>query len=195
MPVRSGSSRTRTGPTQGGSEVALQGGDALTAITINLVDNTAPALTVQTSGFDNMVRISTTNGSESISIGEGLITGLASAVADYAVETLTPTFILRSDHAGGNAEDPFTLPPRTGGWRLVDAYIRSTGGTAGTMTLLDATGGNAMTNAMVPGNANVVTRATSLVTAQEDVASGATPVWSGASTPPATTCYSIWVGL
>ena len=115
------------GTNTGWAEVALQGGDALTAITINLVDNTAPALTVQTSGFDNMVRISTTNGSESISIGEGLITGLASAVADYAVETLTPTFILRSDHAGGNAEDPFTLPPRTGGWRLVDAYIRSTG--------------------------------------------------------------------
>lgn len=130
-----------------------------------------------------------------ITIGEGLLASLSTAVADYAVNTPTPIFVVRTEHPGGNVESGFTLPARTGGWKCIDAYTRSRGGTAGTLTLLDATGGNAMTDAIVPGNANVITRATSIVQAQEDVATGATPVWSGATNPPATDCYSTWVGL
>ena len=198
-------------------EVSAQNITALGDLAWLLNDNSATALDVGSTGLTNLLRFITTNGAElmeyrganplnivtggltvtagTVTIGESLLASLFTAVADYAVDTLTPTFVVRTDHAGGNVEDAFTLPARTGGWRLVDAFVRSRGGTAGNLTLLDATGGNAMTDAIVPGNADVVTRAGSLVQAQEDVATGAVPVWSGAGGPPATTCYSYWVGL
>ena len=132
---------------------------------------------------------------EVAALGEGLITGLSTSVADYAVNTLVPTFTIATDHAGGDVNQAFTLPTRTGGWRLIDAYLRSTAGTGGNLQLKDAAAGNAMTDAIVPGNANVITRAAQIITAQQVAASASTPVWDGAAGTPATTCYSVWMGL
>ena len=108
---------------------------------------------------------------------------------------VAPAFTVGVDHPGGAVEAGVTLPARTNGWRLVDAYVRSRGGSAGTFTLLDATAGNAMTDAMVPGAANAITRAASLIQAEETVAGGGIPVWSGTAGTPATTCFALWVGL
>jgi hypothetical protein len=123
----------------------------------------------------------------------GTNTGWAEITGSIGV--LHSMYIARTEHPGGNAEAAINLPPRTGGWRLVNAYIRSRGASAGNATLLDLTAGNAMTNAMVPGAANVVTNASSLIQAQEDVPSGNAPVWSGASNPPAFDGFSVWIGL
>ena len=73
--------------------------------------------------------------------------------------------------------------------------MRSTDSTGGNLTLKDAAAGNAMTDAIVPGNANVITRAAQIIVAEQVAASGSTPVWDGAASTPATTCYSVWIGL
>jgi hypothetical protein len=123
----------------------------------------------------------------------GTNTGWAEITGSIGV--LHSMYIVRTDHPGGNVEAAINLPARTGGWRLVNAYIRSTGSAAGNATLKDLTGGNAMTNAISVGAANVVTNAGSLIQAQEDVPSGNSPVWAGASTPPTFTGFSVWIGL
>lgn len=113
----------------------------------------------------------------------------------YGVNLLVPTFTVVTDHEGGNADFGFTLPARTNGWRLIDAYVRSTDGTGGNLTLKDAAAGNAMTDAIVPGNANIITRAAQIIVGEQVAASASTPVWDGAAGTPATTCYSVWIGL
>lgn len=120
------------------------------------------------------------------------------AFPDYTEDgTLkVPTFLVGVNHPGGAVEAAFSaLPARTNGWRLVDAYLRSRGGSAGSLTLLDASGGNAMTDAMLPAALNGITRASEIIRAEEDVPGGAIPVWSGAAGTPPTTCYALFVGL
>jgi hypothetical protein len=201
----------------GWQEVSATSFTAVGNITWLLNDNNAAALDIGSTGATNLLRFVTTNGTEQLEyrggaaleiitgglevdagnvvIAEGLLPNLAVAVADYAVNTLVPTFTIATDHGGGNADQAFTLPARTGGWRLIDAYVRSTAGTGGNLTLKDAAGGNAMTDAIVPGNANVITRAAQIIVGEQVAASGSTPVWDGAASTPATTCYSVWMGL
>lgn len=166
---------------------------ALSALTWSLIPATAAALVIKETGGSDMQTFNTA--ANTVTFGEAMLANLHIGVRDYAEDILVPTFIVRTDHAGGNTEETFTLPARTGGWMLVDAFVRSAAGTGGNYTLKDAAGGNAMTNAIVPGNANVITRATSIIVAQETVGSGAVPEWDGAASSPASACYSIWVGL
>ena len=168
---------------------------ALSALVWNLVDNNAAALTIGTAGFASMMVFDTQNAAEAITFGETLLTNLHIGVRDFAENILTPTFLVSTNHTTGNASEAFALPARTGGWRLVDAYIRSRGGAAGTAVLQDAAGGNAMTNLIAVGAANVRTQAGSLIQPQEDVPSAASPAWTGAGGPPAFDGYSLWVGL
>ena len=129
-------------------------------------------------------------------IGEGLFSSLATAVADYMPNNLVTTFVIHTEHPGGVASPVVgPLSARTGGWRLYRAWTRSRGGTGGSLTLLDAAGGNAMTDAIVPGNANDIVNASQIIRAEQDVPSAASPVWSGALGTPAADCYTEWVGL
>jgi hypothetical protein len=61
---------------------------------------------------------------------------------------------------GPGATAVATLPNRTGGWRVVDCWVVSNGATAGTITVNNVTAAAAVSNAMVPGNAGVITRST-----------------------------------
>ncbi len=208
-----------TNPTGGATTwVPVLTGTLPAALSTLLIDNNATAWRIGSTGLLNILTFDTTDGDENIilngasqhqiqtggllvtagnvNIGTGLLRSLSTAVENFAVNVLAPTFTIVTNHAGGNVEQNVgPMLARPNGWRLVRAYTRSTGGTAGTLTLLDATSGNAMTNAIVPGNANVVVNAAQIITAQETVASLATPVWAGATNPPATTCYTEWVGL
>lgn len=118
-------------------------------------------------------------------------------VPTFAYDTVmtTPRLVI-TDHPGGAAEaDIGPLPARANGWKLVNAWVRANGNIAGTATVLDGTGGNAMTNPMVPGDANAIEVAAAIIQAQEDVAGGATPVWSSIAGTPAYQGYTMWVGL
>lgn len=75
--------------------------------------------------------------------------------------------------AGPSTTD-FALPTRGGGWRVVDAYIRSDGVTGGTVQVQTAGGAANVSDTMVPGNANVITRAGEIDNANATFASGAT---------------------
>ena len=147
--------------------------------------------------FADMMKFITTNSSEAVTFGEGVLTNLPTASVDYAENTIIPWYIVVTEHPGGNAEEAFTLPRRTGGWRCVWGYVRNTSGTGGTGTLqlLDASGGNAISDAVTIGNDNVIVNIGTLDNAQETVGSGASPVWSGASSADASTCLSVWIGL
>ena len=116
---------------------------------------------------------------------------------DLTNGSLGVQYRLRIEHPGGNVDATAQLPPRPNGWRVVDATLRSRGGTAGNMTLRTAAGGGgtAVTNAMVPGNANLLTKATTIVQAVETFAGGSVLYANGASNPPATDVDIEIVGL
>lgn len=59
----------------------------------------------------------------------------------------------------GAATSNHALPRRPNGWKMVDAYIISGGGTGGSFKI---TGVGDVTNAMVPGNAGGITRTTQM---------------------------------
>lgn len=110
-----------------------------------------------------------------------------------------PVSRIRVQHPGGVADaTTITLPARAGGWLVMDAFLRSKGATGGAITLrnLAAGAGAALTDAMVPGNANIITRATTIVEALEIPPGGSDLFFNSAAagTPP-TTCYVDVMGL
>ncbi len=198
--------------TAGGLQVTGQITHSDNAALTRLQDNQGSALSIGGPDVTNLLVFDTTNGADrmvynglvpfsipsgGLQVAEGLMVDPHIAFDDFADGTPHPLLVCRIGHPGGNVDGNIVLPARVGGWRMMDAYLRSGGATAGNITARTAAagGGNAVTDAMVPGNANVITRAASLVAADEDFASGATVFFNGAGGPPATTVYATFVGL
>jgi hypothetical protein len=186
----------------------------LTDITqITLLDNANPALDIGSTGLLNLLRFITTdaaeqivyNGASPFQIATGGLTvtagpvsvpeaslNLASATTDAANNTVTAGFFFRVA-LGANATGlafnlNVALPARVGGWRVVDSYIISAGPTGGTVQVL-TTGGLTVSNAMVPGNADALTRATAITLANASFASAASVRFAVANGSPATEAF------
>lgn len=173
---------------------------------ILLNDNDATALDIGSTGLLNLLRFITTDGAERIQyngvlpfniVTGGLLVSAgtvgfpaasvnlnlpASVGADLSVST---AFTLRMD-VGAGLTATATLPARAGGWRIVEVWIVSGGATAGTITVNNVTAGLAVTNAMVPGNAGIITRTTTAANA--NIAGGGQITAVGAGNP-ASVCY------
>ncbi len=161
-----------------------------------LADNTSPSLDIGSTGLLNLLRFVTTNGAEQMVYngilpfqintgGLNVVAGtvvlpeaslnVANATTDAANNAVTAGLFIRkslASNGGAPINTDVVLPARVGGWRIVDAYIISAGPTGGTVQV-NTTTPAAVTDAMVPGNANVVTRNTSLTLANATFASGA----------------------
>jgi hypothetical protein len=177
-----------------------------------LTDNSATALKIGSAGALNLLAFDTTNGGEyvayngffpfqintggldvaagTVSFPEGSL-AVASAAADAGNNLVSAGLFLRKT-LGANASgipvnNVLAFPSRTGGWRIADAYISSSGVTGGSVTVSTVSG--AVTNAMVPGNANAVTRATDVNLTNAPVASGGNVTFIVATGSPATEVF------
>jgi hypothetical protein len=79
---------------------------------------------------------------------------------------------LRKTYVAADGNLDVVLPVRTGGWRVVDAYIISDGGGGAESLQVQTTAAVAITDAMVRGAANVITRAASVDRVAGAIASG-----------------------
>lgn len=157
---------------------------------LTLADNANPALDIGSTGLLNLLRFITTNGAEGVeyngvnpfkintgglNVGAGTVTlpeaslNVASATTDAADGVVSTSLALRKTYVAGAAQPPLVLPPRVGGWRVVDAYIVANGA-GGTLQVFN--GASPVTNNMAEGGANVVTRATGLTLANATFPSG-----------------------
>jgi hypothetical protein len=163
---------------------------------ITLADNANPALDIGSTGLLNLLRFTTTNGAEAMQyrgvlpfeivtgglvVTAGTVTlpqaslNVASVTTDAANEAITAGLFLRATHGAGASTTDVVLPARTGGWRIVDAYISSGGAAAGSVQVQTAGGAANITNTMIPGgNVGAITRANLVDPANSTVASGAT---------------------
>jgi hypothetical protein len=182
-----------TGASTGWRLIPAQSWSATTALTWTLLDNSTDALVISTGGFGALLTFKTTNGAEAVTFGPKALADIATGLAGVSDGQLGARLVVRLQHPGGNVTQSVTLPTRVGGWTIQDAYIRSKGATAGS---LQAKGPAAvdLTNAMVPGNADEITRASSILAANEVVATGAQIDWVGVGGPPPATCYLLLVG-
>jgi hypothetical protein len=147
---------------------------------LTLADNANPALDIGSTGLLNLLRFVTTNGAEAmeyngvnpfkivtggLNVAAGTVTlpeaslNVASATTDAADGVVTTSLVLRKTYPAGAGPTAVGLPPRVGGWRVVDAYIIATGA-GGSLQLKN--GAANVTNVMNEGGADVVTRATSV---------------------------------
>jgi hypothetical protein len=180
---------------------------------LTLLDNANPALDIGSTGLLNLLRFITTNGAEQIAyngalpflINSGGLNVVAGSVAlpeaslnvaiastDAANNTITAGLFLRvslaANATGVTVNLNVALPARVGGWRVVDSYIISGGPTGGSVQV-QTTAPAAVTDAMVPGNANVVTRNASLTLANATFASAASIRFAVANGSPATEAF------
>lgn len=91
---------------------------------------------------------------------------------DASDGVVAPGFFLSKTYVAADGDTDVTLPVRTGGWRVVDAYIIS-GGAAGTLQLKTGAG-VAITDAITRGAANARTGAATIDLAAGTIASGGT---------------------
>jgi len=165
---------------------------------ILIADNDATAIQIGSTGALNLLSFDTLNGAErlvyngaspytvasggldvqagTVSLPEGSL-NVASAASDAGNELVSAGLFLRATFpaggGGGNTED-IILPFRTGGWRIVDAYITSGGAGGGSVQVRTAGGAN-ITNPMPAGaGAGDISRATNVSLANGTVGSGAT---------------------
>jgi len=204
---------TGTAPAVGTVWVAALTTDLSDITQVTLLDNANPALDIGSTGLLNLLRFITTNGAEqvayngaaafrintgglqvvagSVSLPEASL-NLSIATTDAADGTITAGFFIRKSLIANATGLPFNtdvvLPARVGGWRVVDAYIISAGATGGSVQV-NTTAPAAVTNAMVPGNADVVTRNSSLTLANATFASGASIRLTIANGSPATEAF------
>lgn len=169
----------------------------LTAVDqITLADNAAIALDIGSTGLINLLRFITTNGAEQVqyrgALPFNIVTGgltvtagsvalpeaslnIASVSTDAADKVVTAGLFLRVAHGVGGTFVDTALPGRTGGWRVVDAYINSGGAAAGSVQVQTAGGLANITGLMVPGAAaGDITRAGNVNLTNGTLASGAT---------------------
>lgn len=116
-----------------------------------------------------------TTPANAITFGDRMLSNLPAAVGAAADGTGAVPIMVAKTYAAGISTTDFALPQRTGGsWRVINAWIRSDGATGGSVQLQTAGGAANVTDAMVPGNANVITRCASITNANATFASGAT---------------------
>ena len=166
-----------------------------------LTDDSATALDIGSTGLTNLLRFITSNAAELIeyrganpfTIVSGGLTITAGGMTVTAGTIVLPfgslnmfrngrvaadgvpdmALWVRKTYAAGASNTDFALPAGRS-MRLVDAYIRSDGATGGSVQVQTAAGAANCTDAMVPGNANVLTRATQTVIANCTFAASAT---------------------
>lgn len=115
---------------------------------------------------------------------------VAVASTDAANNTITAGLWFPVAVTGGGGTNVITLTQvRSGGWRVVDAYIVSGGATAGSVTVTRGSDDAAITDAMVPGNATVVTRAGAITLANATIANQGTLKFVSAGATPACTAF------
>jgi hypothetical protein len=155
------------------------------ALTAWLLPSTAVALDIGTAAVTNLLRFVGTVGSEQIqyngtlsfllnSTGAllgGAITGVAGFLRTTADAQADAGIFIRKTFTAGATNVDFLFPARSAGlgWRIVDVYIRSAGATGGTVQLQTAAGAANVTEAMVPGNASILTRCTTITIANGTV--------------------------
>lgn len=160
------------------------------ATTWAILNANANALRIGTTAVPNMMNFSTSGGIQTIQFLEGALTNLSIAVVDTGDGAIAAGFMLRNPFPAGVGPTDLVLPARVGGWRVVDAYIVNNSGGAGAGTLQVQTGaGVAISDAMVPGLANVITRALSVDLAAGTLASGGTLRLAGAAGTTAGIAY------
>lgn len=174
----------------------------ITATSLLLLDNSATALDVGSTGLTNLLRFITTDGAEQIAyngvlpllvntggltVAAGTVSfpagslSLSLSVAAAPAGTLGVPLILRVSHPGGNVNADTVLPARAGGFLLIDAFNISAVGAGGTVQVF--AGAVANTDAMAVGAVNIITRATQRITGT--FASGSTIRVTGAGGPTA----------
>ena len=110
----------------------------------------------------------------SVTLPENTV-NVASVATDAGNNLVSAGLFLRATHGAGASTTDIVLPARTGGWRVVDAYINSGGAAAGSVQVQTAGGAANVTNPMVPGAAvGAITRANLVDPANNTFASGAT---------------------
>lgn len=202
-----------TSPGVGTVWVPLLSTDLTDITQITLLDNANPALDIGSTGKLNLLRFITTdaaeqiiyNGASPFQIATGGLTvtagpvsvpenslNLTSATLDAANNTLTAGFFLRvaliANATGVTVNLNVPLPARVGGWRVVDSYIISGGPTGGSVQVL-TTASATVSNAMVPGNADVLTRATAITLANASFTSAASVRFAVTNGSPATEAF------
>lgn len=204
---------TGTAPGVGTVWVPVLTTDLADIVQITLLDNANPALDIGSTGLLNLLRFITTNGAEQVTyngvspfrintggllVAAGSVTlpeaslNLSIATTDASDGTITAGFFIRksliANATGVTINTDVVLPARVGGWRVVDAYIISGGPTGGSVQV-QTTAAAAVTNAMVPGNADIVTRNGALTLANATFASAASIRLAIANGSPATEAF------
>ena len=180
--------------------------DLTTATALLLLDNSATALDIGSTGLTNLLRFITTDGAERVAyfgplpllVNTGGLTVVAGTVSFPAgslslslsaaaapAGTLGVPFILQVSHPGGNVDADTVLPARAGGFLLIDAFNISAVVAGGTVQVF--AGAVANTDAMAVGAVNVITRATERITGT--FASGSTISVTGAGGPAASSVF------
>jgi len=137
---------------------------------------TAGGLTVTAGGL-NVVAGSVAFPAASLNIDQA-----TEAVADGQVGA---GLVVGKTYSAGAANTDFALPARTGGWRIIEVWIRSNGATGGNLKVQTAGSAADVTDAMVPGNNNVITRCAQILNANATFAGGATVRLNAAGGTPA----------
>lgn len=155
-----------------------------------MLNGNATALRFGTAAVPGMMVFNTSGGLQTIQFVEGALTNLSNAVADTADGVLQVGFWLPKTFPAGAGPTDVVLPARVGGWRVTDAYINNTSGGAGGGTLQVQTGGGAaISDAMVPGAANALTRAGQIISAGAVIPSGGTLRLAGVAGTTGGTAY------
>lgn len=125
----------------------------------------------------------------SVTLPEGSL-NIALNASDAANQTISAGLFMPVAHLAGASFIDTTLPLRTGGWRVVDAYIVSGGAAAGSVQVQTAGGAANITDPMVPGAAaGGITRAANVNLTNGTLASGATVRVNVAAGALAGTCF------
>lgn len=122
-------------------------------------------------------------------------TNIASEVRAAADGKMNPEFVITKSYTAGASNTDFVTEDHGRSIRIIDVHIVSDGATGGSVTLQTAAGAANITNAMTPGNADVITRASSLLQANDEVAAGATLRIAAAAGAPAGTMFIRAVAL
>lgn len=155
-----------------------------------ILNGNAAALRIGTAGVPGMMVFNTGAGTQTIQYGEGVLTNMPIAVSDTLDGAIQVGFWLSKTFPAGAGPTDVVLPARVGGWRVVDAYLNNTSGGAGGGTLqVQTVGGAPISDAMIPGVANGLTRAAAIQSANAAIPSGGTVRLAGGVATTAGTAY------
>lgn len=123
---------------------------AAQAVDWTVIDTNATALRIGVAGTPGMIVFNTSGATKLVGFSASSLANLPLASSAAADGGANAGFFIRKTYNAGASTTDFALPARTGGWRIVDAYIISGGATGGTVQLQTAGGASNVTDAMVP---------------------------------------------